>query len=164
MYSLASAPLIVHACHCTYCQRESGTAFALNAIYEPSHVKLTGRTTSSGLIRKSIPTASDSDGQTMIRCPDCYTVVWSHYKAGGALVMVRVGTVDAIVDGENVLPSGGLEPHAHIFAKEGRHEWVKLEGQIVYPGYGPRDEYWPKESLARLEAFSKDGAVEAFKT
>lgn len=33
-YRLSSAPLVVHCCHCRWCQRESGAAFALDAMYE----------------------------------------------------------------------------------------------------------------------------------
>lgn len=31
-YRIIQKPLFVHSCHCTWCQRESGTAFALNAL------------------------------------------------------------------------------------------------------------------------------------
>src|SRR5262249_23548169 len=37
-YRLTGAPLIVHACHCRWCQRETGTAHALNALYEADRV------------------------------------------------------------------------------------------------------------------------------
>ena len=37
-YRLSGTPLIVHACHCRWCQRETGTAFALNALYEAERV------------------------------------------------------------------------------------------------------------------------------
>jgi hypothetical protein len=33
-YRLTATPPIVHACHCRWCQRETGTANALNALYE----------------------------------------------------------------------------------------------------------------------------------
>jgi hypothetical protein len=33
-YRLIGTPLIVHAYHCRWCQRETGTAHALNALYE----------------------------------------------------------------------------------------------------------------------------------
>jgi hypothetical protein len=33
-YRMTSKPLFVHCCHCTWCQRETGTAFALNAMIE----------------------------------------------------------------------------------------------------------------------------------
>jgi hypothetical protein len=31
-FSLTGRPLIVHCCHCRWCQRESGGSFALNAV------------------------------------------------------------------------------------------------------------------------------------
>ena len=39
-YRMTSAPLIVHCCHCRWCQRETGTAFALNAMIEADRVQL----------------------------------------------------------------------------------------------------------------------------
>ena len=33
-YRMETAPLFVHCCHCRWCQRESGSAFALNAMIE----------------------------------------------------------------------------------------------------------------------------------
>ncbi|KAJ9134023.1 hypothetical protein NKR23_g10416 [Pleurostoma richardsiae] len=37
-YRLEVAPLAVHCCHCTSCQRETGTAFAINSIVEAKHL------------------------------------------------------------------------------------------------------------------------------
>ncbi|KAG7077434.1 glutathione-dependent formaldehyde-activating, partial [Colletotrichum scovillei] len=39
-YSLNAPPMVVHCCHCTSCQRETGTAFALNAVVEGDEVTL----------------------------------------------------------------------------------------------------------------------------
>ncbi|KAL2112402.1 hypothetical protein VUR80DRAFT_7757 [Thermomyces stellatus] len=39
-YTVSKAPIIVHCCHCTACQRETGSAFVLNAIVESSLVTL----------------------------------------------------------------------------------------------------------------------------
>ena len=39
-YRMTTAPLFVHACHCRWCQRETGTAFALNAMIEAERVEL----------------------------------------------------------------------------------------------------------------------------
>ena len=38
-YRVTAAPLVVHCCHCQSCQRENGTAFALNAVVESSFVE-----------------------------------------------------------------------------------------------------------------------------
>ncbi len=39
-YRVTSKPLIVHCCHCRWCQRETGAAFALNAMIEADRVEL----------------------------------------------------------------------------------------------------------------------------
>ncbi|UPX19780.1 uncharacterized protein EKO05_0010031 [Ascochyta rabiei] len=156
-YTLSSAPLTVHACHCTYCQRETGSSFALNAIYEPDRIAPTNGVTEAQLLHKAIPTASGPQGQTMVRCPECLSVVWSHYAAEGPLKIVRVGTIDGAVDAAGrYVANGGLEPHAYIFARdEKRHRWFGVpEGAFVYEGHGPKEECWPEESLERLSRFS----------
>jgi hypothetical protein len=33
-YRVHGAPMFVHCCHCRWCQRETGSAFALNAFVE----------------------------------------------------------------------------------------------------------------------------------
>jgi hypothetical protein len=85
-YTLSSAPLVVHACHCTHCQRETGSAFALNAFYEPDRIVTTLSTGETGapaeekLLRTTVPSENGGkQGQIMTRCPACYCVLWSGY-------------------------------------------------------------------------------------
>jgi hypothetical protein len=65
-YRLIGKPLIVHACHCRWCQRETGTAHALNALYEADRVVHTAN--EPEII--STPSASGK-GQKIARCPTC---------------------------------------------------------------------------------------------
>jgi hypothetical protein len=39
-YRMTTKPLFVHCCHCSWCQRETGSAFALNAMIEADRVQL----------------------------------------------------------------------------------------------------------------------------
>ena len=89
-YRMTARPLIVHCCHCRWCQRESGAAFALNAMIEASSVVLTAGQP------EIVPTPSNSGkGQKVSRCPVCRIAVWSNYAgAGEAFHFVRVGTLD----------------------------------------------------------------------
>ena len=41
-YRLTGRPLVVNACHCTWCQRESGSALAVNAVIETDCVVVQG--------------------------------------------------------------------------------------------------------------------------
>src|SRR6185503_17216136 len=37
-YGITTKPLFVHCCHCRWCQRETGTSYALNALIESDRV------------------------------------------------------------------------------------------------------------------------------
>ena len=138
-YRLQTAPLFVHCCHCRWCQRESGAAFALNAVIEADRVL------NLSVEPELIDTPSNSGaGQKIARCPICRVVVWSHYAgAGPAVKFVRVGTLD----NPDLLP-----PEVHIFTAS-KQPWVVLPpGTPAFAEYYERDTLWPRESLARRQA------------
>ena len=39
-YRLHDDPMIIHCCHCAWCQREPGSAFAINAVIETERLEL----------------------------------------------------------------------------------------------------------------------------
>ncbi len=138
-YRLADTPLFVHCCHCTWCQRETGAAFALNALIEADRVELL-----SGA-PDQVPTPSASGkGQEIARCPACRVAVWSHYAGDGrALAFVRVGTLD---------DPAACPPDIHIFTST-RLPWLDLGDRVpAVAEYYDRREYWPEASLARHRA------------
>jgi len=147
-YRMTSAPLFVHACHCRWCQRESGAAFALNAMIEADRVQLLGD--APELVHT--PSAS-GQGQHIARCPACRVAVWSHYAGAGPRVsFVRVGTLDD----PDVLP-----PDIHIFTAS-KQPWVLLPpGTPAVPGYYDREQHWPAASLARRAALLASAAPDA---
>jgi hypothetical protein len=138
-YSLESRPLFVHCCHCRWCQRETGTAFALNAMIETERVRVLG----AEPLLVETPSASGK-GQKIARCPRCHIAVWSHYAgAGPAIRFVRVGTLDE---------PDRLPPDIHIFTSS-KQPWVVLGSRMpAVAEYYDRRQYWPKESLERREA------------
>ena len=137
-YRVLGAPLFVHCCHCRWCQRESGSAFALNALLETERVE------SLGLEPELVATPTESGaGQQIARCPHCRVAVWSHYAGSGPLVkFLRVGTLDD----PDLLP-----PDIHIFTSS-KQPWVQLPpGTPAVPEYYDRSKYWPPDSLARAD-------------
>ena len=138
-FRLNSKPLFVHCCHCRWCQRESGSAFALNAMIETDRIeRLAGEP-------EAVPTPSHSGkGQTILRCPRCRVAVWSHYAgAGEAIAFVRVGTLDE---------PDRLPPDIHIYTTT-RQPWVVLPAdKPVMAEYYKASEHWPPESLERRKA------------
>jgi hypothetical protein len=138
-YRMETAPLFVHCCHCSWCQRESGASFALNAMIEADRVTVLAAEP------EIVPTPSASGlGQDIARCPRCRIAVWSHYAGAGPLIrFVRVGTLDD----PSVLP-----PDIHIFTAS-KQPWVILPPDVpAEPEYYDRDRYWPASSLARRQA------------
>jgi len=135
-YRMTSKPMVVHCCHCRWCQRETGASFALNAMIEADRV----------ILLKGPPEIVDTPsnsgkGQKIARCPDCRIAVWSNYAGGGdAVRFIRVGTLDE----PDLLP-----PDIHIFTAS-KQPWVVLPpGTPAVERYYDRNEIWPAESLER---------------
>ncbi|MEP1698986.1 MAG: GFA family protein, partial [Paracoccaceae bacterium] len=135
---LASQPLVTHCCHCSYCQRETGTAFALNALIEADRVELL----SGDLEESTIPSASGR-GLIMVRCQSCHTLVWSHYLQDRYICWVRVGTL--------INPSA-IEPDVHIFT-DSKLPWVTIPEAMPkfreFYDWDNREGIWSKESIKR---------------
>jgi len=141
-YRMASRPLFVNCCHCTWCQRETGSAFAINAMIEADRVEVIA----GEPVRIDTPSNSGK-GQKITRCPKCHVALWSNYAgAGDAVRFVRVGTLEE---------PGRMPPDIHIFTST-KQPWVVLPpGTPAMEEYYDRKKYWPKESLERREAMIK---------
>lgn len=141
-YRMASRPLIVHCCHCSWCQRQSGSAFAVNALIETDRVEvLTGE-----VEEITVPSPSGAN-QRIARCPHCRVAVWSNYLVmaeglGEAVRFIRVGTLDKPEQ---------LPPDVHIFAAS-RQPWLVLpEDARVFDQYYVTPEIWSKDSIHRRD-------------
>jgi hypothetical protein len=138
-YRMTSAPMFVHCCHCRWCQRETGTAFALNALIESDRVQLLGGEP------EVVHTPSNSGvGQKIARCPTCRVALWSNYGgAGDKIRFIRVGTLEE---------PDRLPPDIHIYTMS-KQPWVVLpEGMPAVAAYYKSSEMWPAQSLARRKA------------
>jgi hypothetical protein len=137
-YRLASAPMFVHCCHCLDCQRQTGTAFVLNALIEADRVAVL-----SGDARPiAMPTDSGRPHQ-IFRCAECQTAIWSEYGGRPQIRFMRVGTLDQ--------PSA-MAPDVHIYVRS-KVPWVALPESVpAFEAYYDSRALWPAESLARRKA------------
>jgi hypothetical protein len=138
-YRLTSRPLFVHCCHCRWCQRETGSAFALNAMIEADRMQVL-----EGAVTVVDTPSLSGKGQRISRCPRCSVAVWSNYSGAGESVrFVRVGTLD---------DPASLPPDIHIYTGT-KQPWISLP-----PGVPAETEFyrasdrWPAESLERRAA------------
>jgi len=137
-YRMTGDPLFVHCCHCRWCQRETGSAFALNAMIEADRVVLR-----EGEVEMIVTPTLSGKGQNIARCPRCRIALWSNYAGAGAAVrFVRVGTLDE---------PDRLPPDIQIFTAS-KQPWVVLSPHIpAVPEYYKAADFWPKASLERRE-------------
>jgi hypothetical protein len=141
-YRLNSKPMFVHCCHCRDCQRQTGSAFVINALIETDRIALlSGEPESVG-----VPTDSGRP-HDIYRCPKCRTALWSDYGRRPTLRFVRVGTLDE--------PSA-LSPDVHIFTRS-KVPWVGLPSNVpAFDVYYDMKTLWPAESLERRRAILGD--------
>jgi hypothetical protein len=146
-FRLTSVPMFIHCCHCTDCQRQTGSAFVLNALIESGRVQILEGDT------RSYPQPTDSGRPHVIhRCPQCGSAMWSNYGGREQARFVRVGT---LADAHT------LPPDVHIYTRS-KQPWVNLPGNAngattgrpppVCEEYYEIAELWPAESLARRKA------------
>jgi hypothetical protein len=139
-YRVTNKPLFVHCCHCRWCQRETGSAFVLNAMIETEYVELT-----QGDVEVVHTPSNSGIGQKIARCPKCRIAVWSNYGGAGDIVrFVRVGTLD---------DPDRFPPDVHIFTMS-KQPWVILPPETpAFHEYYDAKKLWPAASLARREKY-----------
>ena len=136
-YELLASPIRVHCCHCTDCQRQTGSAFVINAIIETSAIRII-----RGAL-EAVPVPRVYAPHDIYRCRKCKVAVWSDYGRRPQLRFVRVGTLDD--------PSA-LRPDIHIYTAT-KVPWLRLpKGKPAFKEYYDPKKVWPKRSLKRVKA------------
>ena len=144
-YRLTRSPMFVHCCHCRDCQKQTGGAFAINALIERSCIARAPG--SQGPVRTTVKTDSGRH-HDIYRCPDCHTALWSDYGRRGVMVFVRVATLDRAQD---------IVPDVHIFTRS-KLPWVVLPpGARSFDADYDMQQEWPAESRTRRRAILGDG-------
>lgn len=124
---------------CRYCQRETGSSYALNSCIEREHVEFVGATEPT---MHQIPSKSGR-GQWWVRCPKCHVGVFSSYGARDKPYWVlRGGTLD---------DASVLKPMSQIYTST-KQPWVVLSDEIpaFEKSYDPTT-IWPQDTLQRFK-------------
>lgn len=138
-FRLTSTPIFVNGCHCRVCQRETGSALAINVMIEADRVEIV-----NGGEPEIVVIQSGNMVTREGRCPRCGVRLWgTHPDFGDAIRFVRGGTLD-----ERVMPD------AHFFTVT-RHPLVQVpDGVRSFPGLPtPEDPpLWDEEAQGRVDA------------
>ena len=99
-YQLQSAPETVVVCHCTHCQRASGSAFSVNLLVKADDYKQQGQT-------KFYVDHGDSGLESYRHfCPNCGSSIMTQAQNLPDIVLVKAGTLDHQV---------GITPQLEIY-------------------------------------------------
>ncbi len=138
-YALGADPIFVNNCHCTLCQRQTGSTSVVNIFIEAEHLDQQGGETTRHVVK-----SGRGADHVIVRCAACGTAMWSFYPRLGTLgAGVRAGTLD---------DPGAVRPDAIIFTAN-RMPWVALPDDIPQfeTTYDPAA-LLPPERFARLHA------------
>ncbi|MEO3474461.1 GFA family protein [Roseomonas sp. CAU 1739] len=125
-YAVARPPTVIFACHCTACQRRSGSAFVVSLIVPDRDFRLT-----RGRLKPQTRTADSGATLTHWFCADCGTAILGMERGTAPQLYqtVRVGTLD---------DSTGLRPAVHVWTRSAQ-DWVAIpQGSHAFPENPPR--------------------------
>ena len=113
-YMASAEPIFVGVCHCTDCQKFSGSAFSTVVAVPSATVTVTGTL-------KTFTKNGDS-GQPIHRrfCPECGSGILDEAVLMPQVVMLNAGTLDD--------PSW-VKPGAQVYC-DSAQAWVRLEGDM----------------------------------
>lgn len=139
-YELEGKPLFIHACHCTDCQRLSGSAFGVSMIVEEMQLRcIKGRPMSGEMV------ADSGNKKEVYFCGACGSHLWNKGSNRPGAISLKPGTLD---------DNDWFQPRAHIWTRS-KQPWVQIPEDV--PSYETQyevSEVWPKESLERLRSTS----------
>lgn len=111
-YSSSADPVFTGICHCTHCQKSSGSAFGTVVAVPTASLTVTGTTT-------RFTDAGDSGNPTHRDfCPVCGSTITQSADRMPGLTMVTVGTLD---------DPGWVKPAMQIYC-DSAQPWVSLGG------------------------------------
>lgn len=112
-YEIMAMPYLVYACHCTECQRRSGSAFALNMPVATAALRIV-----KGAPKGWRNAGASGTVTTSWFCGDCGGRIYGERDGRAESMTIRAGTLD---------DTSWLRPVAHFFMRSAQ-SWETIEG------------------------------------
>ena len=114
-YEVRGAPQQVVVCHCTDCQRQSGSAFGMTLVVKEENFRLT-----QGEL-KTFASKSDANRPKLgAFCPECGTRIYHKPEWRKGTVSVKPGTLD---------DTSMLKPDIHIWTGS-KQPWITIPEDV----------------------------------
>lgn len=116
-YVLKGEPRAIAICHCTHCQKQSGSLFSFNLVVRETDYAQSGET--------MVYVDSGDSGQPVLRhfCGNCGSPVLAKIAAAPGKVVVKGGTLDSME---------GLRPKAEIYTDHAVGWLAPIEGTMRF--------------------------------
>ena len=119
-YRIEGEPIELVVCHCTECQRQSGSAFGLSLALRADQFHL-----EAGTLKSFTVECDSGRNKTCTFCPDYGTRIYHQTRPSG--MSIKAGTLD---------DTSKLEPVAHYWTKR-KQPWVIIpDGVKTVPDDG----------------------------
>ena len=117
-YDILGAPELLLACHCTDCQRQSGSAFGMTLVVSEEDFQLT-----KGDVKTYSLKSAAGRPKLGAFCPNCGTRIYHKPEWRKGMVSVKPGTLD---------DTSGLKPTLHLWTSS-KQPWITIsEGVEAY--------------------------------
>jgi len=138
-YSVSAPPLMIYACHCTNCQKQTGSAFVLSATISEEAVSFT-----SGEPSRVEWTSDSGTKRYGLFCGDCGSRIVNGQTPSIGLYSLRAGTLE---------DTSWVRPAGHIWMRSAQ-PWFRPDPEDVVCEQQPTD-YAPFVArFATLQEFS----------
>src|SRR5262245_43513004 len=115
-FEIEGEPHITYACHCTECQRQTGSAFGLTIVTTVDRFRIT-----KGQL-KTYASKGDSGGTlTRYFCPECGTWIFNVPERSPQNRNVKPGTLD---------DASWVRPQVHVWLRSAL-PWVRIPDNVV---------------------------------
>lgn len=122
-YTVEGESLMTYACHCKDCQKRTGSAFSMGAVYPLTALSVTGELTAWKRV------SDDGHSNTRFSCSGCGNIIYGVGSATASIIKLQPGTLDA---SENVTID------AHIWTRSAQ-AWLQLPEGVVTHETQPDD-------------------------
>lgn len=111
-YEISAEPTMQAVCHCSHCQKQSGSAFSTIIGVPEGALAVTGEV-------RTYVDHGESGGEVLRQfCANCGSPLFSRVAVAPGMVFIKTGTLDD--------PAGAFRPQVHIFTKSAQ-PWVRTD-------------------------------------
>lgn len=114
-YEIVGTPKPLVVCHCTDCQRQSGSAFGMTLPVEEADFRIT-----QGELKTYASTSAAGRGKLGAFCPDCGTRIYHKPEWRKGTVSIKPGTLD---------DTRWLKPEMHLWTSS-KQGWVSIPEDV----------------------------------